>query len=348
MQTLQPAGGTTDLESGRLSAAKAHSAARLDAVTSQAANLRKTATGWLTQAPAKLNLYLDVLGKRADGFHDLETLICPISWFDTLHVVPRDNSSEIQLRVISAGSAEVDQGCEPLPTDERNLVVRALHMLRQRLGVTTGAAVTLWKRIPSRAGLGGGSSDAAAALRLGGKIWNAKLPQEAWHSLASQIGSDVPVLLEGRAAICRGRGEQLQPVPTPAGIPCVMLQPPVGLGAGQVFSELRGSDLVDSHAGLSSENPMDKLSALRQALARGDLRSAGRWMTNRLQLPASRLTDWIEQSRDAFTKLSIAAHQMSGSGSVYFGLCENWRVARLAAAKLRQLRYGWVGVAALC
>ncbi len=313
---------------------------RHDAVIAFRNQIRETSTGLVIQAPAKLNLYLDVLGRRDDGYHDLETLIVPLTLCDTLRIAPReDGASAIQLRVHDLRTAAIDSSVvdAPLPADHRNLVVSALERLRTAIGATTGLTVDLWKRIPSRAGLGGGSSDAAAALLAGQRFWQRDLPANELLELAAGVGSDVPALLAGGPVVCRGRGERVEAKSLPAGRPCVLFQPPVGLGAGQVFAK---------HAELGSlPPPANSLGVLVSALRRGNLAVAAGAMVNRLQHAADSLTPWIRRARDFFSQLDIEAHQMSGSGSVYYGLCPNLKTANRAAALLRQRNQGWVHVA---
>lgn len=308
-------------------------------MTRAAIKPRKTARGWVLPAPAKLNFYLQVHGRRDDGFHELTTLIAPLRLCDTIVVSATDvATAEIKLRVTPALAPRGDASPEhsPVPSDERNLIVRALRRLREAAGVTRGATVTLIKRIPSLAGMGGGSSDAAAALRAGEAAWGVSLGQRKLHELASEIGSDVPVLLSGEPSVCRGRGEKIEPVHLPAGIPCVVVQPPAALGAGQVYQSLD----VTSLPRCSPEG----LSELVFALRRGELAAAGRLMLNHLQSPAERLAPAVAAVAQAFTRAGVLAHQMTGSGAAYFGLCQSLRQARCVAAKLRQQGLGWVNV----
>lgn len=305
---------------------------------------RKTATGWRINAPAKLNLYLDILGRRDDGFHDLETLITPISLCDTLELAPKPaGDSSITLEVQRSADPRLDRfedlppGERSVPTDQRNLVVRALSELRSALGERRGVAARLWKRIPSRAGLGGGSSDAAAALVAGQAFWGKRLAKDQVAAIAARLGSDVPVFLQGGPAICRGRGEVVQPVKLPAGMPCVMAQPPVGLGAGEVFQGLDQAEI-----GVAQPS---RVEALLSALRSGRLAEAHPRMLNRLQQPAQRISKWMATLGKAFSRLPAPAWQMTGSGSTWFGLCHDWRSAHHAAARLRATHPGWVGLA---
>jgi len=170
-------------------------------------NLRQNESSWTVPAPAKLNLFLDVLGRRPDGYHELETLLVSVRLYDALTFSAsepdtRREAGGISLRVSSQpilpSSLEPQ---EPIPTGPENLVIRALNLLRERSGCALGANVHLIKRIPAAAGLGGGSSDAAAALKAGNRGWGIGWSRDRLADLASELGSDVPFFLESGAAI---------------------------------------------------------------------------------------------------------------------------------------------------
>src|SRR6478752_1616137 len=143
-------------------------------------DLRRDDLKRIAHAPAKLNLYLDLLGRRADGFHEVETLMVPIRLYDSVSFVPTrrvaGETAAIELDVRVCEPLPTASNCAEIPTGANNLVVRALELLRQQSGCELGAKVELVKRIPSEAGLGGGSSDAAAALKLGNIGWRLKWP----------------------------------------------------------------------------------------------------------------------------------------------------------------------------
>src|SRR3954452_11511051 len=145
------------------------------------------------RAPAKLNLFLDVFGRRSDGFHDLETLMVPVRLADqvtfTASDTPRDNRRPIELTVDNSSAAE------SIPLGSENLIVKALELLQRRSGCALGGRVQLTKRIPISAGLGGGSSDAAAALRLANRVWRLDWPLSKLAEVAAELGSDVPFFL---------------------------------------------------------------------------------------------------------------------------------------------------------
>ncbi len=278
--------------------------------------------------PAKLNLFLEVLGRRADGFHELETLMVSVGLYDTLQLRPT-TYDHIEFKVTGAGMFGADQQSE-IPEGRTNLVVRAAELLREATGSSAGARVRLHKRIPAAAGLAGGSSDAAAALVGLNHLWRLGLTGAQLHDLAARLGSDVPFFLSSTAAICRGRGELIEPIQWPTRLYFVIVRPPTGLSTAEVFAHCQPAgkpQLVD---------------ALATKLAKGDLRQVGQQLHNRLLEPASTLNDDVRQLRSIFAKLPVLGHTMSGSGTSYFGICAQRKHARTVAARLKATRIGHV------
>lgn len=210
-----------------------------------------------------------------------------------------------------------------LPAAENNLAFRAVALLQKRARVSLGARLRLVKRIPAAAGLGGGSSDAAAALLAANEAWNLHWPLEKLSAIAAELGSDVPFFLERHPATCRGRGEQ---VATEPGLGCwhaVVVKPPVEHATAQVYAACRPA--------LQPHSMQACLSALRD----GDGRSIRITCMNRLEPAAEVHSPWIGYLRKRFSQLDGICAQMSGSGSSYFGLFRSARQARRAAARLR-------------
>ena len=266
--------------------------------------------------PAKINLFLEILGRRGDGYHELQTLLAAISLYDTLRFMP-DDSGEIKLACRWAG-----KGSGEIPTGPENLVWRAAALLRERARTRAGAAIELIKRIPAAAGLGGASSNAAATLVAANLAWRLDWPREQLSELAAELGSDVPFFLKGGLALARGRGERLQSLP-PARLHIALVRPPVGLSTVDVYRACRPATEPSGAANLVA------------ALARGDAAAAGRGLVNGLEPAASGLTPWIGRLRREFERQDVWGHQMSGSGSSYFGLCRHARHARRVARRLR-------------
>jgi 4-diphosphocytidyl-2-C-methyl-D-erythritol kinase len=167
------------------------------------------------RAPGKVNLQLRVLGRRADGFHEIETLILPISLAD-----------EISVEVVAEGTVAVFCDDPDVPEGESNLAAKAASEFSRRTGLRFGARIAIRKRIPPGAGLGGGSSDAAAVLVALDSIFETRLGIERLEGMAALLGSDVPFFVRGRPAICRGRGEIMEPIDVSEKLKLLLLKPP--------------------------------------------------------------------------------------------------------------------------
>jgi 4-diphosphocytidyl-2-C-methyl-D-erythritol kinase len=307
--------------------------------------VHRLATSVVVRAPAKLNLFFELLARRTDGFHEIETLMAPVDLFDTLVAAPLA-SERIELDCrwavpaslapssVAAGSTAAELG--ELPPAEKNLAYRAVALLRERAGIDRGISLSLTKRIPSMAGLGGGSSDAAAALLAANEIWQLSWSHAELAEVAAQLGSDIPFFVYGGAAICRGRGELIEPLTVPLALHFVVVRPPVGLSTAAVYQK--------------SEVPAlpRHVEPLVAALARGDRRNLGTLIHNQLEGAADRLSPWIERVRREFAAQGCLAMQMSGSGTSYFGICCHARHARRVARRLQSRGIGRVYACRSC
>ena len=290
------------------------------------------------QAPAKINLFLEVLSQRDDGFHEIETLMVPIALFDTMTLTATHNR-RIQLTCRWLRGAEAERSADgrsrhgqwaPLPQGEENLVVRALQRLREVAGTGAGASVFLVKRIPAAAGLGGASSDAAAALVAANHAWQLGWTRDRLAGLAAELGSDVPFFLHSTACVCRGRGEQIEPVTGLQKLNLVVVRPPEGLSTPEVYGHCRPADVPQ------------RVDSILAATRGGDGAQVGRLLFNRLQDAARHVSPWIERLRTRFEQLGCLGHQMSGSGTSYFGICRHARHARCVAGRLRAVGFAAV------
>jgi 4-diphosphocytidyl-2-C-methyl-D-erythritol kinase len=301
--------------------------------------LKKNQNGVHILAPAKINLHLEILQKRSDGYHELETIMHAVNLYDNLQVSPRDDGEvtlELHIDAVQANdrnSLELDPTrSDPawlIPADATNLVVRGLKKLQELLGVKTGAHVTLTKSIPAAAGLGGGSSDTAAALTAASMVWLGRFDRPAVETVASQIGSDLSFFLgsaasqESGLALCCGRGERVTPLPLKGMLHGVIAHPPAGCSTADVYRKCR----VPEHP----QSP----EKLMQVLAEGKFDELPRWVFNRLEEAASQVTPWVSQLRDWMESSSAWCHQLSGSGSARFALCRDEQQAVQLAANLR-------------
>lgn len=285
-------------------------------------------------APAKLNLFLKVLAKRPDGYHELETLMLSVGLYDTL-TLRSDPSAELSLSCFDGARRVLRAPRRDLPgTGPDNLVLRAAELLRETTGCTRGARIELIKRIPMAAGLGGGSSDAAAALAGLNRLWGLSLAVDKLQELSARLGSDVPFFLSSSAAaICRGRGEIVEPIRLAGRFWFVIARPAAGLSTAEVYRHCRPSRVEWSAAQLA------------ERLSRGHLRRAAALFHNALMEPAERLSRDLTRVKTAFAKAPFAGHSMSGSGSAWFGLCRTRPQALHLAARLKAARLGDVFIA---
>ncbi len=316
-------------------------------------NLRQSASTRTVPAPAKLNLLLDVLGRQDDGYHELETLMVPLRFWDSLSFTPTRSVAAGQLGKISLEIAysqhwpDATNRLANIPTGPENLVIRALERLREHAGCSLGAHVRLVKRIPAAAGLGGGSSDAAAALHLGNYGWHLGLSRAQLSAIAAEIGSDVPFFLSSGAAICRGRGERIEPIPSTPPLNVVIVKPNDGLATADVY---RAWDNRNAAVGrtVSADRGPPRVNELVSALRHGDLATIGRMMFNDLQSAAASLSPAIARIQAAFARFDFVGHQLTGSGTAYFGICRHAHHARRLASTIRTLQLGLVYTARTC
>ncbi|MEE3370401.1 MAG: 4-(cytidine 5'-diphospho)-2-C-methyl-D-erythritol kinase [Planctomycetota bacterium] len=289
----------------------------------------------VVNVPAKLNLFLEVLARRKDGYHEIENLMVAVSIYDSLFFAV-DDSGKLELDCAWASGLTIESGrreasaMDQLPDPQANLVWRAVERLRQRAGVELGAAIRLVKRIPSAAGLGGASGDAAAGLLLANRAWRLNWSREKLSTVAAEIGSDIPFFLNCEPAVFCGRGDQLRRVVEFCRLSVVVVRPPTGLGTADVYRKCR-----------PAETPVPLLPLLSAGQS-GNLPLVAKCMTNRLQPAAASLSPWIQTLQRIFEQSDCLGHQMTGSGSSYFGICRNNRHARRIANQIRSMGVGQV------
>ena len=283
-------------------------------------------TELLVSAPAKINLHLEVLGLRPDGFHELAMVMQTLDLADTL-----------RLRPTADGSISLSCDRNDLPTDGTNLIVKAAERLRGRLGLPElGVAISLEKRIPIGAGLAGGSSNGAAALVGLNHLWGGGLSRQQLLDVAAELGSDMPFCLDGATQLCFGRGEQLEPVPlehTPQLGVLLIKHPQASVSTPWAYGRCRE---LRSDFYLHSE---DDFAQRRELLRRGPLLAALRGehplppIRNDLQAVVEPEVESVREGlallRQAETALAVA---MSGSGPSLFALFQD----REAALKAHQ------------
>ncbi len=243
-------------------------------------------------APAKINWFLHVVGRRADGYHLLQSVFLLIDWADTLHFERRVDG-HLNRRDLSAA----------LPADD--LTLKAARLLKAQSGCTLGADISIDKRVPWAAGLGGGSSDAASTLLALNRLWGLDWPRERLLALAQTLGADVPFFVGGRNAFVEGVGERLTPIDVPRQWLAVV-KPPAGLATADVFM----------HPGLVRDTPSAILAGfLAEATQPGFWRTS--WGRNDLQPPAEDRCPEVAQAAE-WLQSRFGNSRMSGSGSAVF------------------------------
>jgi 4-diphosphocytidyl-2-C-methyl-D-erythritol kinase len=274
-------------------------------------------------APAKLNLYLHVTGRRPDGYHELDSLIAFAGVHDTLEIT---NADALHLELAGPFGAR-------LASEPDNLVLRAARALAEAASVPPHAALRLIKRLPPASGIGGGSADAAAALRGLARLWHVALPEAELARLGLALGADLPACLHGRAAFAGGVGERLEPAPAlpPAGL--LLVNPGIPLATAAVFKARRGA--LDGPARFSE--PPGSVAALAACLA--DRRNALADAAIALCPPIAALLATLADLP------GCRLARMSGSGATCYGLFDDEAAAAAAAIALNgkegASRSGW-------
>ncbi|MFH1037324.1 MAG: 4-(cytidine 5'-diphospho)-2-C-methyl-D-erythritol kinase [PVC group bacterium] len=266
-------------------------------------------------SPCKFNFFLDVLGRRPDGYHEVVTVIEPLGLFDTLHLT--ETGGEIQVVCDHPG----------VPGGEENIVQRAVRAIREETGTDKGASIRIEKRVPVAAGLGGGSANAAATLRALDDLWDLGLPPGTLARLAAGLGSDVPFFLDPRTSLCRGRGEKIEVLPPAPPFRAVLVNPSFPLSTRRAYESLAVTGPL--------REPHPNREKVIDALDRSDLIALGNSLYNVFQevlepriRPLHELLDFFRRSRAVGTVLS-------GSGPTVIGLVETEEegVALAAAAR---------------
>ena len=322
----------------------------------------KNAVGLRVWAPAKVNLFFEILFKRDDGFHEIQTVATPIGLCDELEFWLQGEKIGAQIEKTSI-SACVDDAGNPVPgvpLDERNLIIRAAKAFDEAFGEPTPVSIRVVKRIPSQAGLGGGSSDAAATLAALNELRGRPFSNERLREIGGRLGSDVPLFLLDGASVGRSRGEIVEPFELPE-IWLVVLKPTEGLSTPAVFPQYvalaptpkrsldafcaavatvkrgNGEEIADNKNREKKVNGEDWAKRGESANG-GDVAAAvGGALFNRLEEVASTIWDGVARYRAALAATrDVLGVQMSGSGTAFFAIYPNEAAANDAAEALRQ------------
>lgn len=268
---------------------------------------------------AKINLTLDVLGKRADGYHELATIMQTVDLYDTLCLTVTDEPS---VRVLCS---------RPELANDDNLAVRAVQAVRQRLSLTQGFLIELHKRIPVAAGLGGGSSNAAAVLLALQRWWQLPLSPADMLAIAASLGSDVPFFLTGGLALCEGRGERITPLPSswPSAMRwLLLLKPSIGVSTAAVFRALPASDYTDGAFSRTVRSAFE---------AKNDPQPEH--LQNSLERGVLERYPEVAQAREHMLQAGASLVRLSGSGPTLFAPFSHLDVAASTQQRLHAQGY---------
>jgi 4-diphosphocytidyl-2-C-methyl-D-erythritol kinase len=256
----------------------------------------------VVEAPAKLNPVLRVLGRRDDGYHDIETVILPISLADRIEVHAYSGPGEFRTLSLSLDVSGDPALIRAVPRDETNLVLRAAAALARHQGITGFAEIVLDKRVPAAAGLGGGSADAAATLHALNDLWGCGLSADELRGIGAGVGSDVPALVTGGPVLARGRGELVERISMPP-FRWSLVTFPFGVRTSESFG------WWDEDGGPTGPDPARLLAAAGE-----DVNAVGRLLSNDLEEPMLRRHPEVREARDRLLSEGAAGVVMCGSG----------------------------------
>ncbi len=253
------------------------------------------------KAPAKINLFLEILGKRDDGYHEIETVMQEIDLVDNLQF------EEIQEGV------RLKCNDKNIPSDENNLVCKAANLILNECGIKKGVLISLEKNIPVGAGLGGGSSDAATTLKALNLLWKIGLNDAELMHFAAKLGSDVPFFIKGKTSLCSGRGEKITPVEVKSEMNYLIIFPHINISTTMIYRNLK-IDLTKKIIDVSFF-----LNALKHHKAVG----ISKLLFNRLEEVIFTTYPDLLDVKKVLGHYDFCGLSVSGSGSAFFGLCKD-------------------------
>ncbi len=269
----------------------------------------------ILQAPAKINLTLDVVGKRENGYHDVRMIMETVSLYDTINIHKTNGKIELKCNL------------PYVPTDERNIAFKAAKMFFEETGIKGGVSINIRKRIPVAAGMAGGSTDGATVLKGLNIIHGKPLSNEKLEEIAAKLGADVPYCINGRLALAEGIGEKLTKLGTMPRTSVLLAKPDISLSTKWVYQNLQW-DKVAGHP--------DTDGAIED-LKNGDVRALADKMYNVLEEVSIKRYPIIQEIKDIMTEGGALKSMMSGSGPTVFGLYDDEEKARDTKKKLEKM-----------
>lgn len=258
---------------------------------------------------AKINLMLDVVERRADGYHELEMITVPIDLFDTIDI-------KISPKMKMTSNKRY------IPNDERNTVIKAIELMRTQYGFKENFTIKLLKNTPTRAGMGGGSSNASLVMRMVNELLDLKASEDDLMKIAQEVGSDVPFTLYGKPALVRGVGERLDPIIINMDFFIFIVKPAKGISTPQLFKKLDADHLFHYDSSL-----------VKKALEEGDYDLFVRAIGNSLEPGAIKNVPEIRKAKQDLLNFGFDTAIMSGAGSSVFGITQDVNLVNQAVKR---------------
>lgn len=249
------------------------------------------------RAYAKINLALDVVSKRDDGYHELEMIMAPIALHDLIYI-----------NTIESG-IEIDSNSKVMPTDERNIMYKVAALLKERYNIKKGVKIFVYKHIPTQAGLAGGSADGAAVIKAMNKLFYLNLSNEEMAAIGKEVGADIPFCIYQKIALVKGVGEKLEFIDHPFNCKVLLVKPKHGVSTKKAFGSLDLANAIHHDCSLMAQGIKDD--NYQQVIDN---------LQNTLEEPSIKMVPEIETIKEEMIKIGFDGALMSGSGSCVFGL----------------------------
>ena len=267
------------------------------------------------RAYAKINLCLDVVGKREDGYHDLKMIMVPINFYDVL---------EMEF----APETTLELNRDYLPINDKNTIIKAIHIMQEKYNITEEFCCRLEKHIPTRAGLAGGSADAAAAIRMINRMCNLHLTKDEMIAVGKEVGADVPFCVLNRPAFVEGIGEKITTFSCSPDFYLLLIKPRKGVSTAEAFH------IVDEQEGIHPD-----CKAMQEALEYNDYDGIIRSLGNSMENAAMTLVPEIRKAKQDLLDLGFDGVLMSGSGSTVFGITKDVELLDRSIDILKKKKY---------
>ena len=267
------------------------------------------------RAYAKINLCLDVVGKREDGYHDLKMIMVPINFYDVL-----------EMEFAEQTTLELNR--DYLPINDKNTIVKAIHIMQEKYGLKEEFCCRLEKHIPTRSGLAGGSADAAAAIRMINRMCNLHLSKDEMIAVGKEVGADVPFCILNRPAFVEGIGEKITTFSCNPEFYLLLIKPRKGVSTAEAFH------IVDEQEGIHPD-----CKAMQEALENNDYDGIIHSLGNSMENAAMTLVPEIRKAKQDLLDLGFDGVLMSGSGSTVFGITKDTELLERSIDVLKKKRY---------